>query len=132
MMDRPKLNENGDLPPGIHRATLAEVLAHFGWRTRDRRLMGRRFIIFGSFVTAKPDPGDVDIFMVMQDSFDAEKISREERSVFDHMVAHNYNGASVFWLRKGATLDGEAAAVEHWQIKRDGTPRGIVEVTDHD
>ena len=28
-----------------------------------------RFIVFGSFVTAKPAPNDVDIFLLMSDSF---------------------------------------------------------------
>jgi len=28
-----------------------------------------RFIVFGSFVTAKPAPNDVDIFLLMEDSF---------------------------------------------------------------
>jgi hypothetical protein len=28
-----------------------------------------RFIVFGSFVTAKPAPNDVDIFLLMSDGF---------------------------------------------------------------
>ncbi len=147
-MDWPDLNESGDLPEGIHRATLAEVLSHFGWRTRWRRLVGRRlkhiyslaaktghlarFIVFGSFVTDKPEPGDVDVFMVMHDSFEVDQVPRDWRSIFDHMVAHNYEGASVFWLWRAAALGGVQAAIEHWQIKRDGAKRGIVEVIDHD
>ncbi len=147
-MDWPELNENGDLPEGIHRAPLAQVLARFGWRTRRRRMIGQRleriyslaaktghlarFIVFGSFVTAKPEPGDVDVFMIMDDSFEVDQVPREEKGIFDHMVAHNYEGASVFWLRRAAALGGEQAAIEHWQIKRDGTKRGIVEVIDHD
>ena len=31
-----------------------------------------------------------------------------------------------------AALDGEEAAVEHWQLKRDGSRLGIVEVMQHD
>jgi hypothetical protein len=34
------------------------------------------------------------------------------------MAAQNYEGASIFWLRRMAALDGEEAAIEHWQIKR--------------
>lgn len=147
-MDWPELNENGDLPEGIHPASLAHVLARFGWRNSRRRAIGRRlkhiysqaaktghlarFIIFGSFVTDKPEPGDVDIFMIMDDSFEVDQVLREERGIFDHMTAHNYEGASVFWLRRAAALGGEEAAIEHWQIKRDGTKRGIVEVVEHD
>jgi len=49
--------------------------------------------------------------------------------VFDHAAAQNLLGASVFWVRKAAALGGEEATIAHWQIKRDGGKRGIVEVT---
>jgi hypothetical protein len=39
-----------------------------------------------------------------------------------------YFGASIFWVRRMAALGGEAVAIEDWQIKRDGTRRGIVEI----
>ena len=84
MKRSPEFNDNGDLPAGIHQATLAEVLQHFGTGTIQRRLVAQRlariyklakstrqvarFVVFGSFVTAKPDPGDVDIFMLMENS----------------------------------------------------------------
>jgi hypothetical protein len=32
----PAFNELGDLPIGVHRATLAEVIAHFGHGTAQR------------------------------------------------------------------------------------------------
>ena len=147
-MDWPKLNTAGDLPPGIHQATLAELLQRFGWRTRQRRVVGRRlkhiytmaaetghlarFIVFGSFVTGKDDPGDVDVFMVMADSFDVDKVTSEQKGIFNHMVAHNYEGASVFWLCRATAPGGEKAAVEHSQTRRDGKKLGIVEVIDHD
>ena len=53
--------------------------------------MGRvgRFIVFGSFATAKPDPGDVDIFMLMEDSFDSDQVRDEAVIIFDHQVAQN-------------------------------------------
>lgn len=41
-------------------------------------------------------------------------------------------GASIFWIRRLAALEGEEAAVEYWQLKRDGTKRGIVEVIKND
>lgn len=87
-----------------------------------------RFIVFGSFVTAKPDPNDVDIFMLMDDAFDAGQLTGEERLLFDHAAAQAHFGASVFWLRRLAAWEGEQAAVEYWQVTRGGGHRGIVEV----
>jgi hypothetical protein len=97
----------------VHAATLQEVLAHFGHATTQRKLIGmrlkrvydlvastgelRRFIVFGSFVTVKPEPNDVDVFLVMQDTFELDQLAGEARLVFDHPVAQAHFGASVFW-----------------------------------
>lgn len=144
MTDWLDLNEYGDLPPGIHQAPLADVLAHFGELTATRRILGQRlgriyrlaaqtghlarFIVFGSFITSKPDPGDVDVFILMENSFDVSKVDSETKMVFDHVYAQNALGASVFWIRRLAALGGEEATIADWQMKRDGTERGIVEV----
>ena len=68
----------------------------------------------------------------MEDSFDVRQVSTEARLVFDHAAAQNLLGASVFWIRRAAALGGEDATTAHWQIKRDGTKRGILEIIDHD
>lgn len=144
----PDFNASGDLPPGAHCAPLAAVLEHFGVGTEQRRIVAQRlarihrlaigtgdlarFIVFGSFITDKAAPNDVDIFLVMADRFDVATVAGETRHVFDHMAAHNLLGASVFWIPRAACLGGEDAAVLDWQIKRDGARRGIVEVTSDD
>jgi hypothetical protein len=91
-----------------------------------------RFIIFGSFVTSKLAPNDIDIVVLMDDDFDVSRLSGSLRLLFDHSSAQNLFGASVFWIRRIAALGGEQTAVEHWQITRSGTQRGIVEVVSHD
>ena len=88
----------------------------------------RRFVVFGSFVTDKPEPNDVDIFIVMDDDFDFSSTSGETRLLFEHGSAQSHFGASVFWLRQLAAYNGEDAAIADWKIKRDGTERGIVEI----
>jgi hypothetical protein len=143
----PEFNAAGDLPPGVHPANLTAAVEHFGRGSARRMVLGRRlerifslvaqtgclrrFVVFGSFVTQKPEPGDLDIFLIMEDSFDVSQATGEARILFDHLAAQSYAGASIFWLRRMAALEGEQAAVEHWQVKRDGGLRGIVEVT-HD
>jgi hypothetical protein len=144
----PDFNSSGDLPPGLHRGSLAAVLAHFVGGSEQRRIVAQRlerihrlaigtgalarFIIFGSFITDKAAPNDVDLFLVMADHFDVATVAGETRYVFDHMAAHNLLGASVFWIPRAACIGGEDSAVLDWQIKRDGTTRGIVEVTRND
>lgn len=143
-MPLPPFTESGDLPVDVHRATLREIGERLGTGTPQRRRVflrlerlysiaratGQlyRMVVFGSFVTTKADPNDVDVFLLMGDSFDVSTTAGETRLLFDHLAADAHFGASVFWLRRQAAFDGEQAAVEYWQIKRDGQRRGIVEV----
>ena len=87
-----------------------------------------RFVVFGSFITAKREPNDVDVFLLMEDTFDVGQLTAEARVLFDHAAAQAHFGASVFWLRRLAAVGGEEHAIADWQIKRDGTYRGIVEI----
>lgn len=144
----PEFDDDGDLPVGIHQATLAQTLQHFGTVTPQRKYIGQqlehvfnlanstgqvaRFIVFGSFVTAKPIPGDVDIFLLMENTFNVDQVDGEAAVIFNHQEAQNVLGASVFWSRKLAAIGGEQEAIEYWQIKRDNTYRGIVEVIHDD
>jgi len=144
----PEFDDNGDLPVEIYQATIDQVVLHFGTGSVQRQLVARRlqrifklaistgqvarFIVFGSFVTAKTEPGDVDIFMLMEDSFDSNQVRGEAVIVFDHQGAQNVLGASVFWIRRLAAIGGESEALEHWQIKRGNARRGIVEVISDD
>ena len=142
----PLLGKDGDLPPGVYRTTLREMLRRFGNGSRQRFAVAQRveriyrvsvgtgqlarFVVFGSFVSAKKEPADVDVFMLMEDTFDMEQLTGEARVLFNHAAAQAHFGASVFWLRRLAVLGGEEQAIAGWQIKRDGTCRGIIEIVE--
>ena len=144
-MPLPGFSEAGDLPRGIHLASLGTAVARFGTGSNRRKLLAIRlerihgiasqtghlvrFVVFGSFVTAKKEPNDVDVFMIMDDNFDMGLLVGEPRLLFDHSTAQDHFGCSVFWLRRLAAIGGEQAAIEDWQLRRDGTRRGIVEIT---
>jgi hypothetical protein len=84
-MALPTFNEEGDLPPGVYRATLPEVLERFGQGSVQRCAVAdrlsrlhqlavstghvARFVVFGSFITAKAGPNDVDVILLMEDNF---------------------------------------------------------------
>jgi len=144
-MPLPNIDETGDLPPGVHPATLDEVQQRFGAvggqrGTCTRRLSHvynlaqrtghvRRFIIFGSYVTAKSDPNDVDVVLVMDDAFRLEDCPIEARGLFDHALAQARYGASIFWMRPGMLIGaGIEEFIAYWEVKREGSTRGIVEV----
>jgi len=144
-MPLPDFNPAGDLPPGIHLATLGEVLKRFGAggirENRTRRLTHlyelatrtghlQRFVVFGSYVTAKAEPNDVDIILIMDDGFSLENCPMESRALFDHAVAQARFQASIFWIRPGLLIaETVEQFIAYWQVKRDGTKRGIVDVT---
>ncbi len=144
-MGLPNFEPTGDLPAGVYDATLAEMLQRFGLgSTRRHHLASRleriyriaantgflaRFVVFGSYVTSKREPNDVDDFMIMDDNFDVGKLVGESPLLFDHLAAQARFGCSVFWVRRLAALGGEQAAIEDWQVTRSGTLRGIIEIT---
>jgi hypothetical protein len=144
-MPLPQFNDLGDLPLGVHQATLDEVVARFSGQTArreacTRRLMHlvelarraghvQRLVVFGSYVTAKREPNDVDIILVMRDSFRLEECPMELRGLFDHAVAQARYGASIFWIRPAMLIEETVEEfILYWQIKRGGDKRGIVDV----
>jgi hypothetical protein len=144
-MPLPAFDNRGDLPVGVHQATLAEVIERFGHGTPQRELATtklvhiyelarrtgklERFVIFGSYVTIKPAPNDIDIILIMRNDFREEDYTEEVLPVFNHLRAHDELGASVFWTRSGAVLlETVDEFIAHWQRTRDLTRRGIVEV----
>ena len=70
-----------------------------------------RFVVFGSFVSSKREPADVDVFLLMENTFDMGQMTGEARVLFDHAAAEAHFGASVFWLRRLAALGGEEQAI---------------------
>jgi hypothetical protein len=88
-----------------------------------------RLIVFGSYVTAKAEPGDVDVVLVMRDDFDLAGCPTECQPLFDHRRAADELGASCFWVRPGM-LFGEPIDrfIASWGARREGGRRGIVEV----
>jgi len=78
----PDFDDNGNLPPGIHWATIEEVERRFGNGSEEREVEAkelrsfvewargagvRRLLINGSFVTSARSPNDVDVVILPSD-----------------------------------------------------------------
>ena len=87
IMPIPELRPDGYLPEGLFLATETEVEATFGRVNVQRQTLMRRlsyflqlaraagvlrFFVNGSFVTAKPEPGDVDAVRLVPAGWSAE------------------------------------------------------------
>ena len=144
-MPLPPFDDKGELREGVHRATIDEVIARFGSGTSQRRAVTarllriytlakatghlERLLIFGSYVTINPNPNDVDIVLIMRDDFQVGSCEEETGKLFDHVSATEEFGASIFWMRPSMLiLESLDDFINHWQIKRDRTRRGVVEV----
>src|SRR5713101_8450354 len=87
-MSLPALLPNGFLPPGVHAATLSEILDRFGTATTRRQVLAERLeallhearatgklqrvFLWGSFISDASFPRDLDVFLLMQAGFDRE------------------------------------------------------------
>ena len=142
-MPLPEFNLSGDLPEGIHPATLEEVITRFGAGTRRQEVSSRlrriyetaqstgqmsSLLIFGSYITDKPEPNDVDVILIMTDAFRLDGLPEETAALFDHSRMESEFGASIFWVRPGLLLEPMPTFRAGWQNKRGGGKRGIVEV----
>jgi hypothetical protein len=144
-MALPEFNEFGDLPAGRHVSSFSEVVARFGSGTPQRMAVTERFrriyelavatghldrlVVFGSYVSDVAEPNDIDVIVVMQNDFLPEHCPADSLVLFDHRLANDELGASIFWVRP-AMLLGEPLELflAHWELKRDGRRRGIVEI----
>jgi predicted nucleotidyltransferase len=141
----PDFNADGDLPPGVYSVTLDEAVQRFGGGSLQRERVTDRlrriyslaqstgavhkFLVFGSYVTDKSAPNDVDIVLIMQDNFSVADCDEEAKRLFDHEQADQEFGASIFWIRPSLLiLETLEEFIAHWQVKRDKSRRGILEI----
>jgi uncharacterized protein DUF6932 len=110
----PDLEPAGCLPPGIHAASLAEVRARFGAGSAARQRQGellrqvveaakdyptiKRVLLWGSFVTAKPEPNDLDYSLVVSLTHHRTQISPQHRRFFIPSAARQYYGVDKSYL----------------------------------
>ena len=80
----PKFNKKGNLPHGVHIATIDEVIERYRWRNNSARIrrsdallsfynfvssFALDLYINGSYITTKLSPGDVDLALVLSNDF---------------------------------------------------------------
>jgi len=124
----PPFTSVGDLPLGVQRASLREVLDRFGTGSRQRMAVAERLarvsrltqatghlarvVAFRWFVTDTLEPHDADVFRVRDNAFDAGILPSDAALRFDQAVAEAPCGTSVAWVRRLAAFGGAQAAVE--------------------
>jgi hypothetical protein len=141
-MPLPPFETGGDLPEGLHQADLTEFFTRFGSGTAQRERVAvqlrqafelvrpfqiiARVIVWGSFVTAKPDPADADILWVTRPTFDRSQLPVQVEVLFDPVVAKRLYGIDVLSIPEGSAY--LATLLDGLSVTRAFTKRGLVEV----
>lgn len=113
-MPLPEFGKEGYLPEGIHAATLAEVGERFGsgseGRERQAELLRlvveaakayptiKRILVWGSFVTSKPEPNDLDYSVIVSNRHGETNILNEHRRFFLQFDARMHYGVDPGYL----------------------------------
>lgn len=144
----PDFEENGNLPKGIYKAAFYEVKDAFGTASARRKWLigilqkiielakstGRleRVIIWGSFVSNKEFPNDIDLLFIMKENFIVEDVAPEVKSVFDYVKGRLVFNADIFWTKSSIGEETINLWLETYQMTLNFEPRGIIEVIIND
>jgi len=138
----PAFRDDGYLPEGLHVATEAEVTLRFGtatsrrrrlalrlrrWLELSRSVRAKRLFVDGSFVTAKPDPNDVDAVVWLGADF-VDRVSRGDVDAVElEMMLVTRQPEEIFAAEDRRDWDDW---VEFFSRTResDGRTKGVVEV----
>jgi predicted nucleotidyltransferase len=88
----------------------------------------RRVFIWGSYVTAKPSPKDLDLLLIMDEDFEVDGIAGPARAVFDSVRAKLLFESDVFWARASIGQEMLDLWLDTYQTSRSFRKRGIVEL----
>ena len=144
----PEFQKNGNLPKGLYQATLHEVREVFGTSSARRKLLIgnleniidlakstgnlKRVIVWGSFVSDKEFPKDIDLLLIMSDDFDVNAKSSAVKRVFDYIQGRILFNADIFWTKSSIGEEAINLWLETYQMTRNFESRGIVEVMIND
>jgi hypothetical protein len=140
----PEFTDVGELPPGVYLAGWPEFQSRFCgsslrrvWLSgRLRKLLDlaatngklRRVFVWGSYVTAKPAPKDLDILPIMDADFEVDGIAVPAQPVFDSVRAKLLVESDVFWARASIGDEVLDLWLGTYQTSRSFRKRGIVEL----
>ena len=143
----PDLDGEGVLPVGVHECTLDEIDQRFGaFNVSDKRIelvkQLRRYceqlkkvdiasfiVVDGSFVTAKPEPGDIDILLVLRADADLAK----ELAPFEYNAISKRRVKQTYPFDLLVANEGSAAYTQQLEFfarvkNRPGLSKGLLKV----
>ena len=129
----PSFVENGNLPPGVHGATLEEIEKRFGTETELRRVQMlslrwlaeiaicagvQKILVNGSIVTEVSEPNDVDCALLFDPEYPKDQSAAEELE----------EGLPFIEMYLVEAEDYNHFAPQFFAIDRMKVPKGMLEV----
>lgn len=138
----PDFRNDGYLPEGLYRATEAEITFRFGSTSRRRRRLvlrlrrwvelarhigAGRLLVDGSFVTAKPEPNDIDSVILLPSDFRRQIAGGSESAIELEQMLETRSPEEIFAAEDDTDWQDW---VEFFGRTRetDGRRKGLVEV----
>jgi predicted nucleotidyltransferase len=125
-------------------ASLQEIETRFGTSTPRRQFLFRQLqnlfnrllvvggvkkvFLFGSFVTGKASPNDIDLLLVMNGAFSTANVSGQDVDIFQHDLCRIRFYADLFWVTESVGADRIEDLLDVFSRNRDGRPQPIIEV----
>ena len=136
----PEFDEQGLLPEGLYDTSLLEIRQALSFTPRRTDLIHgleryariwdesgflAHFVIDGSFVTSKPEPGDIDMILVPRET---ALLSMQYYDMLNHYVSDRHFtrqrfGCEVFGVTGRAELN---AWIDFFGASIEGRPRGLL------
>jgi len=128
------------LPEGDHPATWEDVVERFSGTERRRTFCNRlrailvrakrcgfiRVYLFGSFVSAKDEPGDIDLLWVYQENLDFDSLEQDCRDLLNYEIMRLREGWDMFCCSDNGFVINYLT--EGWRKSRppESKPRGVI------
>jgi predicted nucleotidyltransferase len=88
----------------------------------------RQIYLFGSFVSGKALPNDVDLLVVMNASFSTTQIGGKVLELFQHDVCRIRYHADLFWVTEAVGNARIEDLLEVFSRDREGRAQSVIEV----
>jgi predicted nucleotidyltransferase len=125
-------------------ASVEEIRSRFGVSTPRRQFLFQRLqtiiqrlratqevkqiYLFGSFLTGKDSPNDIDLLIVMNSTFTTANLRGKDLEVFQHDVCRILFHADVFWVTETVGVDRIDELLDVFSRDREGHAQPIIEV----
>lgn len=142
-MPIPDFRDDGWLPPGPHQVTWEEVIGALSGEAGGRRhaltqrLLHLRdglrangvdglLLLDGSYVSSKPEPGDLDVLLIGPTDIQARKdIEPSLAALLDAQNAEE-QGCSLFYIPSNSSALDMLRSL--WDFSKAGVAKGVLEV----